>query len=618
MKRNRPTNSRIEQLEKENAFLRKQWSQLETGSIGTVDRARLNRTESPLASLSPAHNRPTASSISSHVEPSPREQHSTRGRDTSHPEVPDSDNRRTSASLYHGPTSTVYDDTANLEANEENGESSNSLLNEECARHLLFAQTARERQMEPLNLAARKLDFDEVNPELGMHLLSIYWSRQLYTAQIIYRPVFMRDMACNGPYFSKLLLNAVLFTVSKHCPRPELRSDPDDITTAGWRFRQRFTELLRDSFDKSEITTLQALLVMSNSLFSRCDERSLSWLYAGNAFNMIIDLGLHVLPSPSLIPPLLRQVNFKASLNFLDEYDELDAFKDITYNKVQHQYAIPSLNVSLLTKLCELSIISERILCELYSESQNMSQSQNHKIAKDINSDLARWRSSLPPQLDYLSHPDQSLLLPQAFCLLALSNVLVILSQRPLFTGNNGHARHSTTAFEAVNVCTTAANYIVQILRDYSQHFLITTAPYIMSYATYIGATIHARIVAQKGKSSSSFQSLIFCQSILEQQQCLYGAAGKAKANLDKLVGHLGISINHDDQMAVLDGLLSRDEIPVTDSSSFPGPINITDQGIEMRSPQLNWGLSDLDLEAIAQGFRLDGELHYLMHPVGI
>lgn len=153
-------------------------------------------------------------------------------------------------------------------------------------------------QLEPLNFAAAKLDFDGVDPEIGMHLLSIYWSRQLYTAQIIYRPSFMRDMACGGPYFSKLLLNAIFFTVSKHCPRPEIRSDPEDITTAGWRFRQRFTELLRDSFDKSEITTLQALLIMSNSLFSRCDERSLSWLYAGNAFNMIIDLGLHVLPSP--------------------------------------------------------------------------------------------------------------------------------------------------------------------------------------------------------------------------------------------------------------------------------------------------------------------------------
>lgn len=157
-------------------------------------------------------------------------------------------------------------------------------------------------QLEPLNLAAGKLDFDGIDPEIGMHLLSIYWSRQLYTAQIIYRPAFMRDMACEGPYFSKLLLNAIFFVVSKHCDRPELRSDPNDITTAGWKFRQRFTQLLRDCFDKSEITTLQALLIMSNALFSRCDERSLSWLYAGNAFNMFIDLGLHVLPAVDSIP----------------------------------------------------------------------------------------------------------------------------------------------------------------------------------------------------------------------------------------------------------------------------------------------------------------------------
>lgn len=79
---------------------------------------------------------------------------------------------------------------------------------------------------------------------------------------------------------------------------------------------------------------------------------------------------------------------------------------------------IPSLNVSLLTKLCELSIISERILCELYSESRNMSQSQSQKISAGISSDLSKWRSSLPPQLDYISYPRESVLLPQAFCLL--------------------------------------------------------------------------------------------------------------------------------------------------------------------------------------------------------
>ena len=40
--------------------------------------------------------------------------------------------------------------------------------------------------------------------------------------------------------------------------------------------------------------TIQALLVMTNSLFALGDERSAAWLYAGLAFRMIIDLGLHV------------------------------------------------------------------------------------------------------------------------------------------------------------------------------------------------------------------------------------------------------------------------------------------------------------------------------------
>jgi hypothetical protein len=127
-----------------------------------------------------------------------------------------------------------------------------------------------------------------------MQLLSIFWARQLHAGLIVYRTAFMRDMACGGPYFSKLLLNAIYYSVSKHSPATSIRQDAVDRATAGWSFRQRFNQLLRDSFDKTHITTIQALLIMACSLFTRCDERSISWLYAGNAINMIIDAGIHV------------------------------------------------------------------------------------------------------------------------------------------------------------------------------------------------------------------------------------------------------------------------------------------------------------------------------------
>lgn len=139
-----------------------------------------------------------------------------------------------------------------------------------------------------------------------MHLLSIFWCRHLHCGLVVYRPAFMRDMGCSGPYFSRLLLNAIYFSASKHSPRTEIRKEMHDKATAGWSYRQRITQLLRDEHDKSSITTIQALLITASSLFSRCDERSASWLYAGNAFNMVIDLGLHVTP---LAPPASRKLS---------------------------------------------------------------------------------------------------------------------------------------------------------------------------------------------------------------------------------------------------------------------------------------------------------------------
>ena len=158
--------------------------------------------------------------------------------------------------------------------------------------------------MEELNYRAGTLDFDGVDPELGMHLLSLHWNRQHHSFLITYRPAFMRDMASGGagPYFSKILLNAIYFGASKFSPRREVRRDPDDVRTAGWRFRARVRGLLGEALDRSEITTIQALLVMTNSLFALGDERSAAWLYAGLAFRMIIDLGMHV-DAPELGSP---------------------------------------------------------------------------------------------------------------------------------------------------------------------------------------------------------------------------------------------------------------------------------------------------------------------------
>lgn len=114
-------------------------------------------------------------------------------------------------------------------------------------------------------------------------------------------------------------------------------------------------------------------------------------------------------------PPLLNRVNLRASLDFLDDYDELEPFHGITYMTTKPRGGIPSLNVSLLTNLCELTTIVERVLREIYSESR---ESNLANISEEIKSQLRSWRQNLPVQLDYLSFPDQAVLLPQSACLL--------------------------------------------------------------------------------------------------------------------------------------------------------------------------------------------------------
>ncbi|OJJ34634.1 hypothetical protein ASPWEDRAFT_39715 [Aspergillus wentii DTO 134E9] len=53
--------------------------------------------------------------------------------------------------------------------------------------------------METLNFQQKKFDFDGVDPELGMHLLSLHWNRQHHAFLIIYHLAFMRDMASYFP-----------------------------------------------------------------------------------------------------------------------------------------------------------------------------------------------------------------------------------------------------------------------------------------------------------------------------------------------------------------------------------------------------------------------------------
>ncbi|UKZ74767.1 hypothetical protein TrVFT333_002437 [Trichoderma virens FT-333] len=389
-------------------------------------------------------------------------------------------------SSYHGRTSALFDE--NL-PDRLPGEF-RPRMPDEWVEKGLVAEAAKQRQLEELNFRAGKLDFDTVDPDLGMHLLSLHWNRQHHSFLITYRPAFMRDMACGGPYFSKLLLNAIYFGAAKFSPRLEVRKDPDDPRTAGWKFRQRVRELLGGSLDRSDITTIQALLVMTNSLFALGDERNAAWLYSGLAFRMIIDLGIHV------------DITDRSDTRRLSDED-IEIRRRVFWgafvvDKIQSLYQGRPATLRELDALVPIKFF-------------------------DTFEEFEFWE----PAMYY---------------------VLIILLHRPFVADGHLHNMSRSISVNSFIECASAASNIVSLLRAYDQAFSVRRAPYLISYATYVAATIHTRIAAKRAHASKEHRNLETCLAVFRENQATNWAVRRANLVIRNLMKRLGVSIDEGEE----------------------------------------------------------------------
>mgnify|MGYP006876454702 FL=1 len=110
------------------------------------------------------------------------------------------------------------------------------------------------------------------------------------------------------------------------------------------------------------------------------------------------------------------------------------------------------------------------------------------------------------------------------------------------------------------------------------------------------------------------FQSLVLCRNILAEHTRLYSAAEKAKENLDKLISHLGISAADDNLRTGSPGSsgsnFPNEHMVMDESINVAREPGVADGAVEFGSSLMSLELSDLDLEAIAQGFQVDVESH--------
>lgn len=123
----------------------------------------------------------------------------------------------------------------------------------------------------------------------------------------------------------------------------------------------------------------------------------------------------------------------------------------------------------------------------------------------------------------------------------ALYHVLTILLHRPFVA--DGHLYNTSRAISVNSfmACATAADAIVQLLRAYDKTFSVRRAPYLISYATYVAATVHARIAAKRGAGSQAHKSLETCLAVFRENQETNWAVRRANAIIQNLMKRLGV-----------------------------------------------------------------------------
>jgi hypothetical protein len=120
---------------------------------------------------------------------------------------------------------------------------------------------------------------------------------------------------------------------------------------------------------------------------------------------------------------------------------------------------------------------------------------------------------------------------------------LLILLHRPFIF--DGHLKAMVAhARDEFRICESAACDIDIILQWYKQHWCVETPPYFLSYATYVSATIHMRVAAQK-PHGEAHRRLNNCLEILSENQNVYHAPRRAMANLLPMIQRLGIDVGN-------------------------------------------------------------------------
>ena len=188
-------------------------------------------------------------------------------------------------------------------------------------------------------------------------------------------------------------------------------------------------------------------------------------------------------------------------------------------------------------------------------------------------------------------------------------HVVQILLHRPFVSYGHLQSVLPEVAIDSFSICAAAANCIAQYLESYNHVHSFKFAPFFLFYASYVSATIHVRIAAQRHLNSDAFACLRMCLSVFDQNELNNPAVKKAKAVIQKLMDRMGVKLpdTHSSTTATMPMPTPKDSCSAPTLKEVDSEENFKNLATPIATPHMDllqgWGFSDLDFDAILQSF---------------
>ncbi|EQL34727.1 hypothetical protein, variant [Blastomyces dermatitidis ATCC 26199] len=458
-----------------------------------------------------------------------------------------------------------------------------SLAPEEANPLLPAAAELDSRKERLINNAWRERAFEQLAtiPDPFQYLLDSHWCWIHPLYNFVYRPAFTRDMKMNGPYFSEILLNAILSHSMRWC-KDELKiTKYIDASSGGTQFFDQACSGLFNTLKagNGQIPIVQSLLLLSAQECGRGNTTQ-AWLYSGMAFRLVEDLGITIDSRKysgsvqfsdedievrnrlfwscyfwdKLVSlyfgrsPIIQDTPVSPPRILLDDTAEIEIWTPhgIVFPEGTHYPPTQAYATSCFMKMCSLTEILNQIIIHVYDPIRKSTEAEFQTCVGQQSRNLEEWWDELPVFLklivDYLPPYSPPSHIVTLNCVYHTTNILLhrpTLCSRPF----RGSAQVTSNAKPLVK-CISSATSIITLFDLYRRTFGDGHVVLSLAYSIYTAASIFLlEMQALRYASPSTLDKLRFCIAALTRVTASNPVIKTALKLIEQELEKLGIDI---------------------------------------------------------------------------